>query len=153
MKKLMMGLGVVIIVLAVLLGGATIASNKSDVYVQANTANPGDEFSFGKGTQVVYYYSPTCSHCTDFKPEVQAFYNETKDLAGVDLYLMDTSKDQNRGAIAATEEDYTVDVAEINEKQAVEISGTPTAVLIENGEVSMIGVGASQISEIFDAAL
>ncbi len=154
MKNLIIAIAVVLVVITGALVFTSKKAESEDVYNLAEQINYQDVFDLGKGTQIVYYYQPTCSHCEDFKPTLTKYYKQIEETQGVDLMLVNAADTENKAVFMASDDPkYTENVDELNEKGEVHIMGTPTAIKVVDGQVEMFGVGSTAISAIFDSAL
>lgn len=157
MKKLL----IIILITLVIVTGALITVLDKQKAVEASYENIYDDipsisnddiFDLGEGTQVVYYYQPECGFCNEYKPTLAEYNEKIKHTEGVDLYAVDATKEQDL-FVSSDDEKFTEDVDVINERQELYIVGTPTAIQIQDGKVTMYGVGADSITTIMEASV
>ncbi len=114
-----------------------------------------------EGTNIVYYYQSTCHYCNSIKDQMKEFTDLVNDVDGVDVKLVDMLDDYNKaawydweyhnntygeGTPPSDNPDYISDPSQMHEIDDIKVTGTPTMILVEDGEVIDYQVGV----DVFD---
>jgi hypothetical protein len=97
---------------------------------------------------IVYFSSPTCSHCADLESDAVSFYNAATTSGTVDMFLVDMSQPESRKYYTQSTDvanvTYYTDEDAIPEGYDIEtfkISGTPEAIHVVDGKIVDIAIG------------
>ena len=145
MKKLIIGISVVLVLIVGSIITLTFVGAETNVYrlvPQVSTlTQDSDDY-------IVYFSSPTCSHCADLQSDAISFYNAATESGTVDMYLVDMSQGESRkyytqstdvaNVTYYTDEDFIPEGYDI---ETFKISGTPEAIHVVDGKIVDIAIG------------
>ncbi len=146
MKKVIIGLIVLLVVLCGSMFAIKFVSNKNSLYNRATVATVDDVFT-KEGKNIYYFYQTTCHYCNNIKGEVTKFYDALEDKkVGIEFNIVDMQDDANTpewydGDDYTTDTDYKSDPSDIKSLKDLDIVGTPTMVYVEDKEVKAYEVG------------
>lgn len=95
------------------------------------------------GQVYLYFYQPECSHCLAIKPNIVDFYSKLDGSS--EFYRIDMTLEQNADMWADTE---AVTGTVIDEIGSIDITGTPTLVTVNDGEITDVAIGDTPINQI-----
>lgn len=135
-----------------------------DLYEVAPSITYDQIFDDSEGKNYYYYYQTSCSHCQALKLTMTNFYLDLD--SSEDFYIIDMLADENQDAWYDWEEhaeiygadsndpsqnpNYTSDPAYMQSVEDIEITGTPTLVVTENGVVTEYLVGNDSIQALVE---
>lgn len=161
MKKLISIILIVLVILTIILAATSRAAEKTDLY-NTSPSVKYDEVLDLEGRNIVYYYQATCTYCNSIKDQVTDFA-QLLEGEGVEtnLVLVDMVDSYNKPAWYDWEShnakygedtspslnpDYISDPDLMNSIEDIKITGTPTMILVDDGNVEEYKVGA----DVFD---
>lgn len=143
LKTVIISLCVAVLVLTTGLYLAT--KNKFNLYTDAAHVNYNEVLDDVETPTIYYYYQDTCHFCNSIKDQVTELYLASEKSSEINLKLVDVKSAENKDAWTS---DSAYDPAnyDLSNVENIEISGTPTMILVEQGEVVDYKVGA----DVFD---
>ncbi len=153
-------LGGVFLVLIIGLVFATNQAEANDFYLTTPNIKY-DEIQNYEGTNIIYYYQSDCHYCNSIKDQIADFEEALEGINGYSMYLVDMKDSYNSVAWydwaahnatfgentpATVNPDFIYDPALMDSYKDVEVTGTPTMVLVEDGEITQYAIGG----DVFD---
>lgn len=160
MKNILIGLGSVLVIIAIMITVFTVQGKASDIYSAFPNAT-AETIDVNSETPIVYYfYQPDCKFCNSNKGNVTQF---TKDLKGtnIEFETVDLRDAKNLPLWYSNTGEYKNPVVEdpnfktVGEIQTIDdlkITGTPAAIYVNEGEVKAYDT-ASGIYDVFTMSL
>lgn len=121
----------IITVMALLLSGCEVETGVLDYddFQQNKVSSYSELESQSSGRYIAYYYSETCSHCIEIKPEILNFFSGLEDIP---FYLLDIVDADDRSGFE-------------------EFIGTPTLMLLQDGEILEMYIGSDRIKVFIES--
>lgn len=147
MKKIVI---VLLAILVILVGGLVVLQKNSPtsqyakLYDEAEHLTSDQLLDDTEGTNLLYFYQETCSHCNNIKNDVAEFYYNKP--ADIDFYLVDGAVTDNQDIWFSGENaDFVAPNGPVTADTDIKIQGTPTLIEIKDGEITQFLVGEEEI--------
>lgn len=149
MKKLIIGLLVILMILVVLLAivGRDTSKTFYDDAPHVAYENLTDDV---EGQNLYYFYQDSCIHCNNIKPALADFYyNKPEDI---DMYLLDIEPGNGNDDawFRGEEADFVEPSGKVTEDSKIQVMGTPTLIEITDGEITQFLAGETEIPEYLE---
>lgn len=149
MKKIIIGLAVVLIVLVSIL--AVVGQGSSaKLYSDADHLEYSELGQNVLGTNLFYFYQESCSHCNNIKEDVNNFYRNQP--ADVNFFLIDAADATNQ-EVWDSSEDFVTPSGRVTDYSDIKIQGTPTLIEVKDGVITQFLVGETDIPTYLDGLL
>ncbi len=124
-----------------------------------------DEILDGENPTIYYYYQESCGFCNSIKDQISSYAQITNKTDNLDFKIIDMAADKNNAAWydwethnetygentdAKLNPDYKYDPADMSTVDDVKITGTPSIIYVEDGDIKEYGVGI-EVFDVLDA--